>query len=357
MHARKLALALGGLALAFSATAQAHFVLVTPPPTNPADSIPKTVAEQAASNAASGKGGVPCGPDMMMAATPTPAQGGHPIMLKVVEVVPHDGFYRVALSINSRSELPPDNKVYDAAGKVLPSSGIGPDGKTLIGTSARADSEATPVFPVLSDNLFLHPGMAGPTYMTEITLPNVNCDHCTLQVLEFMHPHGYNGTPGKNDGGGYFYRHCADLKITADPAMPLFVAPGADGGTTDAGGAGAGGSAGVAGSTGTGGSTGAAGSAGAAGSTGSAGSTGASGATGGGGSTAAAGSTGAAGATGTAGVSGSTGGNSGTAGTQMRGGGGGCAVAGDGRAAGSIAFALFIAMGFLARLRRQKTLH
>jgi hypothetical protein len=255
---------------------------------------------------------------MMMATTPTSAQGGHTIQLKLSEVVPHDGFYRVALSINSRSELPPDNTVYDATGKVLPSSGIGPDGKTLVGTSAKADFESTAVFPVLADNLFPHTGTPPPTYMADIMLPNVNCDHCTLQVIEFMHPHTYNGTPGQNNGGGYFYHHCADLKITADTTMPLFVAPNADGGTTDAkpttdGGAGSPGTGGTGGSTttGTGGSTGAAGSAGTAGvaGTGAAGSTNTAGTTGG---TAGTG-------IGTAGTSGAAGNNAGHAGSGSTG--------------------------------------
>ncbi|HEY2731565.1 MAG TPA: SCE4755 family polysaccharide monooxygenase-like protein [Polyangia bacterium] len=305
--------------LGLGSTAQAHFVLTSPPPSNPADSVPKTVQAQVGSNEASGKGGVPCGPDMTPAATPTAAQGGHPLVLKVVEVVPHDGFYRVALSLHSRSELPPDNVVHDASGKVLPSSGIGPDGKTLTGSANSAVTEMPAVFPVLADNLFLHPNPNGaaptpPTYTQNIMLPNVNCDSCTLQVIEFMHPHPYNGTPGKNDGGGYFYHHCADLKITADPALPMFVPPGADAGATDAASDGSG----AAGSGMAGGSGGAAGS-GAAGTAG-VGGAGTAGATGTGGSLGAAG----AGSTGTAG--------SGTAGTPAGGGGAGAGSTG---AAGS----------------------
>ena len=120
MHARKLALALGGLALAFSATAHAHFILVSPPAV--------VVGEP------NGKGSPPCGNDVGMAATPTPAQGGHPLMVKVQETVGHLGFYRVALALKSRSEFTVDNVVYDAAGKVLP-----PTGKPT-GESAKADT-------------------------------------------------------------------------------------------------------------------------------------------------------------------------------------------------------------------------
>jgi MYXO-CTERM domain-containing protein len=275
-----LAITLSGL----SATAHAHFILMSPLPTNPADSLPGTNGNPNGSDQASGKGSPPCGPDTMMAATPTPLQGGHSFILKLEETTRHGGFYRVALAITSRSEIPLDNVVYDANNKVLPPSG------NPAGSSDHADTESPSVFPVLGDNLFMHPqdGPSNVIYQMDITLPNVSCDRCILQVIEFMHPHG------PNPGGGYFYHHCAELKLTADPAMPLFV-PGADGGTPDAapikdasndatggggansigsGGAGGSGSttpSGAAGANGTAGSGGSAATAGAAGITGSAG--------------------------------------------------------------------------------------
>ena len=50
---------------------------------------------------------------------------------------------------------------------------------------------------------------------TDIQLPNINCEKCTLQVIQFMADHGYN------QPGGYSYHHCADLQITADPSKPI----------------------------------------------------------------------------------------------------------------------------------------
>jgi MYXO-CTERM domain-containing protein len=205
--------------LGLSSTARAHFNLISPPPTT--------------NDTIGGKGPPPCGPDTTMAATPTPAQGGHTIVLKVNEFVRHGGFYRVALSINSRSEIPVDNVVYDANNQVLPPTGM------PSGTSDHADFENPPVFPVLADNLFPHEQI-GPqpmAFQADIMLPNVNCTRCTLQVIEFMHPHGFNA------GGGYFYHHCAELKITADPALPPFMS-GSDAGASGSGGAGSGGAAG-----------------------------------------------------------------------------------------------------------------
>jgi MYXO-CTERM domain-containing protein len=205
-----------------SARASAHFDLKSPPIPGVADS--------------GGKGAPPCGPDTA-AGVVTPVMGGSQINLTLDETVVHGGFYRVALSIKARTELPPDNVVYDSMNKVLSPSGPG--------TSDHADYQMTPKFPVLADHLFPHADNAAKaTYMQMITLPNVACDKCTLQVIEFMAPHGPNA------GGGYFYHHCADLKITLDPGKPTFD-PANPGGGGSGGGGGMGG--GGAGGTATGG--------------------------------------------------------------------------------------------------------
>jgi hypothetical protein len=164
--------------------------------------------------------------------------GGSKLMLQVNETVYHPGFYRVALAIKSRSELPPDNVVKDANGKVL-----APDST---GTSATAEYQTNPVFPVLADNLWPHT-TSTKTFSGEVTLPNVNCDKCTLQVIEFMAQHGSNGPKA-----GFFYHHCADLKITADPSKPIFD-------PTASGGAGGGSSGGASSTAGAGGAGAAAG--------------------------------------------------------------------------------------------------
>jgi uncharacterized protein (TIGR03382 family) len=282
---RKLFLTSTIALLGLASTAEAHFALMAPPAVVPGEP--------------NGKGSPPCGNDTGMAATPTPAQGGHPLMLNIKETVPHDGFYRVALAIKSRSEFPVDNVVYDASGKVLPPSGM------PSGTSDHADWEMTPKFPVLADHLFSHTGTGQMTFMGSVDLPNVNCDRCVLQVIEFMRPHGFNtSTPGP--GGGYFYHHCAELKITADPALPPFPG-GTDGGAPDASSGDAKNdaqsTAGSGGTTGTGGGTGGSSAAGTNGSTGAAG-------------TSTAGTTGSNGAAGSAAGTGISAGTAGTTGTS-----------------------------------------
>ncbi len=234
---KKLALVLGFSAVCSSATAHAHFNLVAPPPNT-------TTTD-------GGMGSPPCGVGTPSGVV-TPAQGGHTIMLNIDEYVAHTGFYRIALAMNSLSELPLDGVVKDSKGNILP-----PSGKPS-GTSASAAFEDPPVFPVLYDHLFQHTANGQQTFTMDITLPNVNCDKCTLQVLEFMAGHAFNGPtpPDTGPGGGYFYRHCADLKITADPALPLMGSAGAGGGSAGGGApavGGAGGAGGASNTAGTGG--------------------------------------------------------------------------------------------------------
>jgi len=209
---KRVALVLGLSVVWLSAPASAHFNLEAPPPNT-------TTTD-------GGMGSPPCGVGTASGVI-TPAQGGHAITVKINEYVAHTGFYRIALALNSPSELPLDNVVKDSSGNILPPSGMPK------GTSASAEFEDPPVFPVLQDHLFQHNGTGAQTFQMDIVLPNVNCDKCTLQVLEFMAGHGFN-PPGAGDtgpGGGYFYRHCADLKITADPGLPMMGAGGAGGGS------------------------------------------------------------------------------------------------------------------------------
>jgi len=222
---KKLAWIVALPALCFTAPAFAHFTLQSP--------TPNTTSTDG------GMGSPPCGVGTASNVV-TPAQGGHTITLKIDEFVPHTGFYRVALALNSPSELPVDNVVKDSKGNILP-----PSGKPS-GTSASAEYEDPPVFPVLQDHLFQHDGTGEQVFQMDLTLPNVTCEKCTLQVIEFMQGHPFNtaSPPDTGPGGGYFYHHCADLKITADPALPPFGGGGAGGGGAGAGAGGGGASAG-----------------------------------------------------------------------------------------------------------------
>jgi hypothetical protein len=71
-----------------------------------------------------------------------------------------------------------------------------------------------PQVPVLADGLFPHTAKTSDPFETDNKLPNITCEKCTLQIVQFMAEHGVN------KDGGYFYHHCSDLQITVDPAKP-----------------------------------------------------------------------------------------------------------------------------------------
>lgn len=133
----------------------------------------------------------------------TDAKGGTALHVKVQETVYHPGFYRVALAVNSPTELPVDPKAQTMTNE----KGV------VVSVSGDVMNPVAP--PVLADGLFPHNAKTDQPFETDVTLPNINCKSCTLQVIQFMEQHGVNN-PGQ-----FSYHHCAVLRITADPAKPL----------------------------------------------------------------------------------------------------------------------------------------
>ena len=133
------------------------------------------------------------------------AVGGQMLHLRLQETIYHPGHYRVALAVNSPTELPPDPET------ATRDSDRGP-------WSESAVIQDPPQIPVLADGLFVHserPTDGMQVFEADIPLPNINCEKCVLQVIQFMAEHAFNNP------GGYSYHHCAHLQITADPTMPL----------------------------------------------------------------------------------------------------------------------------------------
>ena len=132
-------------------------------------------------------------------------KGGSKLHLKLQETIYHPGHYRVALAVNSPTELPADPKVTTRA-----DSARGP-------MSVSAEIQNPAVAPVLVDGLFAHTTRPEPNtfWETDIDIPNLTCTKCTLQVIQFMAEHA------NNNPGGYSYHHCAFLHITADTSKPL----------------------------------------------------------------------------------------------------------------------------------------
>ncbi len=134
----------------------------------------------------------------------TKATGGQKLHIKVQETIYHPGHYRVALAVNSPTELPKDPEVTTQEGQRGPQS-------------VSAAIQNPPQIPVIADGLWVHSTRPTQPQMweTDIQLPNINCKKCTLQIVQFMAEHGFNNP------GGYSYHHCADVQITADPKKPL----------------------------------------------------------------------------------------------------------------------------------------
>ena len=133
------------------------------------------------------------------------AVGGSKLHVKVQETIYHPGHYRVALAVSSPAELPLDPKA------TTTDTDRGP-------RSVSAEIQNPVQLPVLADGLFVHTAKVETPFETDVTLPNISCKRCTLQVIQFMEQHGVNNP------GMFTYHHCAVLQITADPKKPIDAA-------------------------------------------------------------------------------------------------------------------------------------
>lgn len=175
-----------------SGVASAHFNLMSP-----------TAADNATDG---GKGAPPCGPTSASNAV-TSVQGGQELPIQLSETIMHPGHYRIALAATP-AQIPADPAVQTDNNN----------------NSLSATIETTGTPGVLVDDVFDHTtGNAPIAWNTTVKIPNVNCDSCTLQIIEFMAEHS------ANPGGGYYYHHCATLKISADMTQPLDSIPGISG--------------------------------------------------------------------------------------------------------------------------------
>lgn len=147
----------------------------------------------------------PCGGTIdnpgMRSGLSTDVTGGEMLRIVVEETVFHPGHYRIALA-RRPNWLPDDPPVTMKETE----RGLRSD---------RAEIQANPEPPLLADGLWEHYERRTGLWETEIEVPNIDCEGCFLQVIQFMSEH-----PGFREGG-FSYHHCAVLNITADPARPL----------------------------------------------------------------------------------------------------------------------------------------
>jgi hypothetical protein len=250
-------------AVAVSSTASAHVRFEYPTPRYP--------------NPTGGDNGMnikegPCGRANDSRATDasrvTELESGATITVRYRETIGHDGFYRISFDDDGQDAFEPP-------------------------PLSRDDIEPSPTEVVLKDNI---PDGSGDVYETEVTLPDIECDNCTLQLIQVM-------VDSQTWPRSEIYYTCADITLKRANGAGGMGGTGAGGASAGTGGlaAGSGGAA-----SGAGGAAAGAGVGGVAGGSGTAGS----------GNTSGAGGT-SAGSSATGGTSGSTGGSSspGTGGT------------------------------------------
>jgi len=180
MSLPKISIAIACLAAA--SPAYAHFKLETPASwtTLAADGAPQKLP--------------PCGNEGVPPATSpvTEYKAGATISISFLETKFHPGHYRVSLAADQAS-LPAD-----------PSNDVVPGENTACGSLA---INPNPTMPLIADGLLVHTRPFTGTQTMQVTLPaGVTCDHCVLQIVQFMSDHA---TP-------CFYHHCANVKIIAD---------------------------------------------------------------------------------------------------------------------------------------------
>jgi MYXO-CTERM domain-containing protein len=137
---------------------------------------------------------------------------GETITVKLNETIGHPSHYRIAFN---------------------------PNGDDFEDPTSREDNTGAHPF-VLKDNITDEDGDDGypdnpaNTQSVQVTLPNMLCENCTLQLIQVMYDKGGNGFGGDDGPGGKednddMYYACADIALRGDP-----VAPGADAGAGDA---------------------------------------------------------------------------------------------------------------------------
>ena len=107
----------------------------------------------------------------------TKVTGGQKLHIKVQETIYHPGHYRVALAVNSPTELPRDPEATTVDLRQRP-------------RSVSAKIQDPPQMPVLADGLWVHTAKVEAPWETDVQLPNISCKKCTLQVVQFMAEHG-----------------------------------------------------------------------------------------------------------------------------------------------------------------------
>lgn len=149
-------------------------------------------------------------------ATRTEYVGGSTITVSWRETINHPGYFLISLD--------PDGSDFDGDG-----DGVGdhPESPNVAGFSSGDGSLV--LLRVEDTNT-----TSGATISAEVTLPDIDCDQCTLQLIQMMS----DKTPTNARPTDHIYFRCADIKIVGTGAGPGPDEPVQAGGAPGAGGEG-----------------------------------------------------------------------------------------------------------------------
>lgn len=154
----------------------------------------------------------PCGGNGTATNAVTEVEAGAQLEVRWTETIGHPGHFRIGIART-------------------PSEFVTPTAVVMNNDCKSAPIETTPAYPTIVDGLFAHTNAPSNVQRsTTITVPMMRCEHCTLQLMQFM----------SNHAPGCFYFQCANLRIVMpDAGVPAELDAGIDepdaGLTVDAG--------------------------------------------------------------------------------------------------------------------------
>ena len=176
MKLRILSVLLPGLLL--SAAAEAHIRMEYPTPRHGGNNPPLKAS--------------PCGVANEAKPTATPSAAntfrpGQTIMIRFTETIGHPGHFRVALV---------------------------PSGQTFPEPTSFTDIKNPVVAPILLDGALAHTdSSSGVARQLMVTLPNMTCTNCTLQLIQMMTDKPpFSASPPAGNGNDIYYE-CADIAL------------------------------------------------------------------------------------------------------------------------------------------------
>ncbi|MCA9614003.1 MAG: lytic polysaccharide monooxygenase [Myxococcales bacterium] len=182
------------LALAWAAPAHAHLSLVDPPSRSGGEVL---------------KDG-PCGEVGSVRGTRvTTFEAGQTIDIVIDEYIDHPSHYRVAFDVDGDDDFPDPVCV----------------------ENCDANGATAPVFAPGDPSIVLADFVADESARMQtitVTLPDVVCERCTIQVIQVM----YDKRPYTIGGNDNYYQ-CADVVLVPRPGSDAGVVPSDDGGTAE----------------------------------------------------------------------------------------------------------------------------